>query len=100
MGGAYGTGQRISLPYTRAMVNAAIEGKLDGVAGAPHPTFQVLVPQQCPGVPSEVLDAAAQWTSRPAYEAAAAALATRFRRNFEKFGDVTPEIAAAAPRVV
>lgn len=98
VGGAFGTGQRISLPYTRAMVNAAVEGKLDNVPGKPHPVFQVLVPQECPGVPPEVLDAAAQWTNPAAYDEAASALAARFRRNFEKFGKVAPDIAAAGPR--
>jgi phosphoenolpyruvate carboxykinase (ATP) len=60
--------------------------------------FRVLVPKSCPGVPAEVLDAAAQWPDRAAYDAAAAGLAARFRKNFEKFGAVAPEIAAAAPR--
>lgn len=98
VGGAYGVGQRISLTYTRAMVNAAIEGRLDGVPMEPHPVFQVQVPKECPGVPAEVLDAAGQWGSREAYDEAAAGLAARFRRNFEKFGSVAPEIAAAGPR--
>ncbi|MEZ5354613.1 MAG: phosphoenolpyruvate carboxykinase (ATP) [Bryobacteraceae bacterium] len=98
VGGAFGTGRRISLPYTRAMVNAALDGKLNDVPMNPHPVFRVLVPVSCPGVPDEVLDAGGQWADRSAYERAAADLAGRFRKNFEKFGNVAPEIAAAAPR--
>jgi phosphoenolpyruvate carboxykinase (ATP) len=98
VGGAYGTGKRIALPYTRAMVNAAIEGRLEGAPVEPHPVFGVLVPKECPEVPAEVLDAAAQWADRGAYEQAAKALAARFRKNFERFGAVDPGIAAACPR--
>ncbi len=98
VGGAFGTGKRISLPYTRAMVNAALDGKLNDVAMEPHPIFRVLVPKSCPGVPDEVLNAAGQWLDPVAYEKAAKDLAGRFRKNFEKFGNVAPEIAAAAPR--
>jgi phosphoenolpyruvate carboxykinase (ATP) len=97
-GGAYGTGQRMHLPYTRAMVNAALDGSLHGVPVEPHPVFRVLVPKACPEVPAEILDAAGQWTDRGAYQVAAAELAGRFRKNFEKFGEVAPEIAAAAPK--
>jgi len=98
VGGAAGAGKRMHLPYTRAMVNAALEGKLDGVAMTPHPVFRVLVPQSCPGVPSELLDPRGQWPDTTRYDAAAADLAGRFRKNFEKFGAVSPEIASAAPR--
>jgi phosphoenolpyruvate carboxykinase (ATP) len=98
VGGAFGTGSRISLPYTRAMVNAALDGKLDGVPMEPHPVFRVLVPMSCPGIPAEVLDARGQWSDGAAYDRAAGELAARFRKNFEKFGNVAPEIAAAAPR--
>ncbi|MEZ5401171.1 MAG: phosphoenolpyruvate carboxykinase (ATP) [Bryobacteraceae bacterium] len=98
VGGAFGTGARISLPYTRAMVNAALDGKLNDVAVEPHPVFRVLVPKSCPDVPSEVLNARGQWKDGSAYDSAAAGLAGRFRKNFEKFGNVAPEIAAAAPR--
>lgn len=99
MGGAYGTGDRMSLPHTRAMVNAAIAGQLDGVAAEPHPVFGVLTPKQCPGVPGSLLDARAQWASPEAYDTAAAELARRFRKNFERFGAVDAAITKAGPRV-
>jgi phosphoenolpyruvate carboxykinase (ATP) len=96
--GAYGTGMRIYLPFTRAMVNAAIAGELDNVPVERHPVFGVEVPESCPGVPREVLNAKGQWPDPAAYDASAADLAARFRKNFEKFGVVAPEIAAAAPK--
>lgn len=97
IGGAFGIGQRMSLPHTRALVNAAIEGRLDAVETIPHPVFKILVPKSCPGVPSEILDPRGQWTDKAAYDKAAADLAARFKKNFAKFGDISPEIAVAGP---
>lgn len=98
VGGAYGVGHRMKLGHTRAMVNAAIEGELGDVPVKPHPVFRVLVPEFCPGVPTEVLDARGLWADKAAYDAAARDLAGRFRRNFaEKFGSVGADIAAAGP---
>jgi phosphoenolpyruvate carboxykinase (ATP) len=97
VGGAYGTGHRMNLPYTRAMVNAAIEGKLDHVPTTPHPVFHVAVPSSCPGVPAEVLDARGQWSNPSDYDRAAADLDARFRKNFEKFGEAAKELLEAIP---
>jgi phosphoenolpyruvate carboxykinase (ATP) len=97
VGGAFGVGHRMSLPHTRAMVQAAVDGKLDNVPVQPHPVFQVLVPTSCPGVPSELLDARSQWQDPAAYDAAAADLSARFRKNFLKFGEMSREILEAAP---
>ncbi len=97
VGGAYGVGHRMSLPYTRAMVDAAVEGKLDRVPVKPHPVFQVLVPTEVPGVPPELLDARSQWQDGASYDGAAEDLSARFRKNFEKFGAVEEEILEAAP---
>jgi len=97
--GPYGTGSRMSLPYTRAMVNAAIEGTLNDVETVQDPVFRVSVPVRCPGVPSELLDARGLWADKQAYDTAAHELARRFQENFRKFGEVEPAIAAAAPAV-
>jgi phosphoenolpyruvate carboxykinase (ATP) len=97
VGGAYGVGRRMDLPYTRAMVNAAIEGRLAGVDVRPHAVFRVLVPVECPGVPKELLDARAAWSDKDAYDRAAAELAARFRQNFERFGAVDREVREAEP---
>ena len=93
----YGIGERMSLNYTRAMVNACIAGELDDVPVEPHPVFRVLVPKSAPGVPSELLDARAQWSDKAGYDRAAEALSALFKKNFEKFGKVSEEIMEAAP---
>jgi phosphoenolpyruvate carboxykinase (ATP) len=97
IGGPYGVGERMKLTYTRAMLNAALSGDLDDVPMTPDPVFHVLVPKSCPDVPPEVLDARGMWPEKSAYDRAAADLAARFRRNFEKFTMVGPEVRAAAP---
>jgi phosphoenolpyruvate carboxykinase (ATP) len=99
VGGPYGIGQRMPLAYTRAMLNAALDGQLDGAPMEPHPFFKVMVPKVCPGVPSRVLDPREMWDDKRAYDQAALELSARFNKNFEKFADVSPEIAAAAPLV-
>ena len=96
-GGAFGTGHRMNLAHTRAMVNAAIEGELAEVPVHPHPVFKVLVPEFCPGVPNETLDARGTWADKDAYDAQARDLACRFVKNFEKFGRVDEGILSAAP---
>jgi phosphoenolpyruvate carboxykinase (ATP) len=97
VGGPYGVGERMNLAYTRAMVDAAIEGQLENAPVKPHPVFQVLVPTVVPGVPPHILDARAQWRDPGAYDRAAADLSDRFRKNFEKFGAVEEDILEAAP---
>jgi phosphoenolpyruvate carboxykinase (ATP) len=98
-GGAYGTGKRMKLSYTRAMVRAAIAGKLDGVATTTDPVFGLAVPTAIDGVPAEVLDARGTWADAAAYDAQAAKLSKMFRDNIAKFGDtVAPEVLAAGPR--
>ena len=96
-GGPYGIGKRVKLAYTRAMLNAALSGDLDNVPVIPHPVFRVLVPQSCPNVPGEMLDARGMWQDKSAYDRAAADLSARFNRNFEKFASVAREIREAAP---
>jgi phosphoenolpyruvate carboxykinase (ATP) len=98
IGGAHGVGERIQLEYTRAMVNAAIEGRLEGVPTQPHPVFQVQVPESVPGVPREVLDARGMWRDKAAYDKAALELSARFHENFKRFEGVEETIMSAAPR--
>lgn len=96
--GPAGVGTRMKLGYTRAMVNAAIEGQLNDVPVTPHAVFQVEVPHFCPGVPNQFLDARGMWADKAAYDVAAKDLAGRFRDNFHaKFGSVGADIAAAGP---
>jgi phosphoenolpyruvate carboxykinase (ATP) len=99
IGGGFGVGSRMKLAYTRAMLNAALSGELNGVAVKPDPVFQVVVPKECPGVPAEFLNARGMWADKNAYDRAAYDLSSRFNRNFEKFTGVGPEIRAAAPKL-
>lgn len=98
-GGPYGVGQRMSLKYTRAMINAAINGELDNVEYVAHDVFGVLKPQSCPGVPSEVLNPRTTWADTAAYDKKALELAQLFVKNFEKYADqASAEILSAAPK--
>jgi len=99
-GGAYGTGRRVKLPYTRAMVKAALSGALETATFVADPVFRVDVPTAVPGVPSEILHARDTWPDKSAYDAKARELAAKFAENFERFADqATPEIKSAAPKV-
>jgi phosphoenolpyruvate carboxykinase (ATP) len=98
-GGAYGVGKRISLPYTRALVHAALTGELDKVPFRSDPYFGFEVPTQCPGVPPEVLNPRQTWHDPAAYDQQAQALAGRFKKNFVQFEkEVPPDVRAAGPR--
>lgn len=99
-GGAYGTGERIRLKYTRAMISAALKGELDKAAYKHHEVFGVAIPEACPGVPDEILDPRNTWEDKAAYDAQAQDLAEQFVRNFEKYADqVDEEILLAAPKI-
>jgi len=98
-GGAYGEGKRMKLSYTRAMVRAALAGKLDNAPAKTDPVFGLAVPQGIEGVPAEVLDARGTWKDAAAYDASAAKLAGMFRDNIKKFGEaVSEKILAAGPK--
>ena len=99
-GGPYGTGHRMKLGYTRAMITAALEGKLDKVEFENDPVFGIAIPLSCPNVPAEMLNPRNTWADKAAYDAAARNLAGQFIRNFEKYaGGVQQEILAAAPKI-
>lgn len=99
IGGAYGTGKRIKLSYTRAMITAALEGALDNVACHSHPVFGMEVPVSCPGVPAEILDPRSTWSDPVAYDQSLRELAGRFIKNFEKYNGVAEEIVLAGPQL-
>jgi phosphoenolpyruvate carboxykinase (ATP) len=87
-GGPYGSGRRIKLSYTRAIVHAVLAGKLDNVSTAIDPIFGLAMPTEVEGVPAKVLNPRTAWTDAAAYDAQAKKLASMFRENFEKFGSV------------
>ncbi len=98
-GGPYGVGQRMKIAHTRAMVGAALDGRLAGVPMRVDPVFGLAVPTACPDVPQQVLDPRSTWSDPSAYDAQAQKLAGMFRKNFEAFAaDAPPEVAAAGPQ--
>jgi phosphoenolpyruvate carboxykinase (ATP) len=99
-GGPHGVGHRMKLSYTRAMITAALEGKLDRAEFTKDSVFGFEMPVSCPGVPSEVLIPRNTWGDRQAYDEKAKYLAGLFTKNFEKYAaGVTEEIKAAGPKI-
>jgi phosphoenolpyruvate carboxykinase (ATP) len=99
-GGPYGVGSRMKIAYTRAMVNAAIEGKLNDAPTRTDPIFGLHIPQSCPDVPNEVLNPRDTWDDKAAYDEQAKKLAQMFVDNFKQFEEgATQEIRDAAPKV-
>ncbi len=100
IGGPYGIGKRISIGYTRALLNAALTGKLLDVEYYTDPVFGFQVPKTCEGVPSSVLDPASSWHNREVYMTKYKQLASRFVDNFKKFASACPpEVVAAGPHL-
>ena len=99
-GGAYGTGHRMKLKFTRAMITAALNGQLDAMGFEAHPVFGMAIPKQCPNVPDELLNPRNTWSDKSAYDEKAKYLAGLFIKNFEKYASgVSPEVMAAAPKI-
>jgi phosphoenolpyruvate carboxykinase (ATP) len=100
VGGPYGVGKRISIKYTRQLLNAALNGDLLDVPYTTDPVFGFQVPRCCPEIPDNVLDPASSWTSRDAYMKKYLGLASRFVDNFKKFEQASrPEVIAAGPKL-
>ena len=98
-GGAYGIGIRMSIQHTRALLNAVLDGSLKNARYVRDPFFGLMLPQDIPGIPNEVLDPRQSWPDKAAYDRAAADLVSRFEKNFASFqGDVTEDVKAAAIR--
>ncbi len=99
-GGSFGVGKRMKLSYTRAMISAAMEGKLDNVGYVKHKVFGLMMPTSCPDVPAELLYPKHTWEDKDDYNKKANDLATAFNNNFEKYADkASEEMLAAAPVV-
>ncbi len=99
-GGAYGTGERIRLKYTRAMIKAALNGSLGSVNYQEHRIFSLQMPTSCQDVPSEILNPRNTWENQEDYKKQALELAEAFVSNFKQFeSGVSHEILSAAPKV-
>ena len=97
-GGPYGVGNRMKIKYTRAMLTAALEGKLDNVEFIKDPFFNLMVPQTCPEVPVDVLNPKNTWTDKNAYDEQAKKLANMFVENFKEYSEGTSDaIKKAGP---
>ncbi len=100
-GGPYGEGSRISLKYTRAIIDAIHSGAFDDAKTKKEPHFGLEIPLECPGVPSEVLVPKNTWKDKAFYEKTMAKLVGLFQQNFNQYEElVNPEIAAAGPELV
>ncbi|HVD00721.1 MAG TPA: phosphoenolpyruvate carboxykinase (ATP) [Candidatus Dormibacteraeota bacterium] len=87
IGGAYGSGERISIAYTRAIVRAIVEGRLDTVSTHADPVFGLGIPDEVPEVPTRILDPRAAWSDPAAYDRQAARLKGMFEDYFRTFRD-------------
>ncbi|HXY17737.1 MAG TPA: phosphoenolpyruvate carboxykinase (ATP) [Gaiellaceae bacterium] len=97
--GPYGEGRRMPIAATRALLDAALAGKLSGVEYRIDPNFGFEVPIEVPGVDSGLLDPRSTWSDRRRYDQKAAELAALFRSNFESHAaDAAESIHAARPR--
>lgn len=98
-GGPYGTGERMKLKYTRAMISAALNGALENVDYVHDDLFNLDIPQSCPGVPTEVMNPRETWEDKEAYDESAKKLAKMFKDNFsEKYSNMSKEIVEAGPK--
>lgn len=84
-GGVFGTGRRMSLPHTRAIVNAALDGRLAQSEYVTESAFGLSIPTSCPDVPGEILNPRNSWADKAAYDIQAQTLAAKFEENFHRF---------------
>ncbi|MGB0178406.1 MAG: phosphoenolpyruvate carboxykinase (ATP), partial [Owenweeksia sp.] len=98
--GPYGVGHRMKLKYTRAMITAALNGKLDNVGFSEHEVFGLMMPDSCPNVPDDILHPRNTWADKDKYDKTASSLAQKFNNNFQKFAEyANEEILSGAPKV-
>ncbi|BCJ92101.1 phosphoenolpyruvate carboxykinase [ATP] [Terrihabitans soli] len=99
-GGPFGTGKRMPIKATRALLSAALSGQLDNVEFRKDPNFGFEVPVAVPGVPSALLDPRSTWDDKAAYDVQARKLVGMFQENFKRFEEhVAPDVIAASPGV-
>lgn len=97
--GGYGKGSRVKLKYTRAMVNAALNGELKNAEFIYNSRFNLCIPKAVKDVPSEILDPINTWDNKEEYQEKAKLLVEKFHDNFKKFNNVPDEIKNAGPKL-
>lgn len=98
-GGPYGTGTRMNLLHTRAIIDAIHDNSLEKVECVTDPIFGFQVPCTCPHVPESTLQPRTTWLDPEAYDATAKRLASLFIENFQSYEDqASPEIRQAGPK--
>merc|ERR1719238_1996176 len=98
-GGIYGTGKRMSIEHTRALLHAALDGSLKTSGYKQHEVFQLSMPTAAPNVPADILDPRNTWADKAAYDAQAKDLAALCCKAFAQYKDkVTAEVLASGPR--
>jgi phosphoenolpyruvate carboxykinase (ATP) len=98
-GGPYGTGKRMSIKHTRALLNSALDGALAKVKFTKDPVFGFEIPAECPGVPAEVLNPRETWADKALYDAKCKELAGLFAENFRKFNVTSAAINGAGLKI-
>ncbi|ORX63943.1 ATP-utilizing phosphoenolpyruvate carboxykinase [Basidiobolus meristosporus CBS 931.73] len=100
-GGAYGVGERISIKYSRAIINAIHSGELEKVEFEAYPVFNLMIPKTCSEVPDVILNPVSSWQGpKEEFESTLRKLAGLFQENFKIYQDqATEEIIAAGPKV-
>ncbi len=93
-GGGYGVGKRMKIEYSRALVNAVIDGQFAAVEFEQDACFGLAMPKSCPGVPAELLNPRNVWADKGAYDLMANNLRERFRQNFEQYRGYVSESVA------
>ncbi len=85
-GGPYGVGERMSLKYTRALLDSALSGVFDDIELEIQPILKLRMPVSCPNVPDEILDPRSTWDDVDAYDQQALKLRDMFRKNYTESG--------------
>jgi len=99
-GGGYGEGERMSLKYTRSIIDAILDGSLKNTPSVNNELFGFEVPTECPNVPDEIMQPRITWSDANAYDQAALKLANMFKENFKQFEEgSSQEIIQAGPNV-
>jgi phosphoenolpyruvate carboxykinase (ATP) len=99
-GGGYGTGSRMKLSHTRAIVDAIHSGELSRAEVETDPLFGFEIPTACPGVPAELLLPKNTWSDGDNYDETARKLGFLFKENFKSYeSGASDEIRSAGPQI-